>query len=95
MFGPYVVLASRNHGFKDGSVRFGGAHSAPVRIGKGSWVGAHAVITAGVIIGKGNLIGANAVVTKDTPDNVFVGGIPAKVISERKDNPGNVKSRHE
>lgn len=77
---PYAVIASSNHGFKDGSVRFGGGHPAPVRIGRGTWLGAHAVITAGVTVGKGNIVGANAVVTKDTPDDVFVGGVPAKVI---------------
>lgn len=95
MTGPYVAIASSNHGFKDGSCRFGGAHPAPIKIGRGSWLGAHAVITAGVTIGNGNLIGANAVLTKDTPDNVFVAGVPAKVISERKDNPSEIKSRHE
>lgn len=93
--GPYVVIASSNHGFKDGSCRFGGTHPAPIRIGKGSWIGSHAVITAGVTIGKGNLIGANAVVTKDTGGNMFVGGIPAREICERKDNPSEVKTRHE
>lgn len=50
---PYVVIASSHHGFKNGSCRFGGTHPAPVKIGRGSWVGSHAVITAGVTIGKG------------------------------------------
>lgn len=93
--GPYVVITSSNHGFKDGSCRFGGTHPAPIKIGRGSWLAAHAVITAGVTIGRGNIVGANAVVTKDTPDNMFVAGIPAKVIREREDNPSEVKSRHE
>jgi acetyltransferase-like isoleucine patch superfamily enzyme len=95
MTGPYVVIASANHGFKNGSCRFGGIHPAPIKIGRGSWIGAHSVITAGVTIGRGNLIGANAVVTADTPDNVFAGGVPARVIGERKDNPSEIKSRHE
>ena len=95
MTGPYVVIASSNHGFKDGSCRFGGAHPAPIKIGRVSWLAAHAVITAGVTIGRGDIVGANAVVTKDTPDNMFVAGIPAKVIREREDNPSEVKSRHE
>jgi len=95
MFGPYVVVASSNHGFNNNSCRFGGTHPAPVKIGRGSWLGAHVVVAAGVSIGSGNLVGANAVVTKDTPDNVFVGGVPAKVIGERKDNPSEVHSRHE
>jgi acetyltransferase-like isoleucine patch superfamily enzyme len=94
MFGPYVVLASSKHGFKNGSARFGGAHPAPVKIGRGSWLGAHAVVTEGVTIGSGNLIGANAVVTKNTPDNVFVAGVPARVIAERKDNPSEIRSKH-
>jgi acetyltransferase-like isoleucine patch superfamily enzyme len=90
---PYVIIASSNHGFRDGSVRFGGAHPAKISVGKGSWIGSHAVVTAGVAIGSGNLIGANAVVTKSTEDNAFVGGIPARIIGERIDNPGNIHSR--
>ena len=90
---PYVVIASTNHGFKDGSARFGGAHPAPIRIGRGSWLGSHATITAGVTVGKGNLIGAQSVVTKDTPDHVFAGGVPAKVIGPREDNPSDITSR--
>jgi acetyltransferase-like isoleucine patch superfamily enzyme len=92
--GPYVVIASSNHGFKNHSVRFGGTHPAPITIGRGTWVGAHAVITAGVCVGAGNLIGANAVVVSDTPDNVFVAGVPARVIRERQDNPSQIKTRH-
>jgi len=94
MTGPYAVIASSNHGFKDGSCRFGGTHPAPVKIGRGTWIAAHAVITAGVTIGPGNLIGANAVVTKNTPAHVFVAGVPAKVVCERKDNPGLITTRH-
>jgi acetyltransferase-like isoleucine patch superfamily enzyme len=95
MTGPYVVISSSNHGFKNGSCKSGGTHPAPVKIGKGSWLGAHVVITAGVTVGRGNLIGANAVLTKSTPDNVFVAGVPAKVIGIREDNPSEIKSRHE
>lgn len=84
--GPYVVIASTNHGFINGSTVGGGTHPAPVYIGRGTWLGAHAVVTAGVTIGRGNLIGAGAVVTRDTPDNVIVGGIPAKVLGPREDN---------
>jgi acetyltransferase-like isoleucine patch superfamily enzyme len=36
----------------------------------------------GVCIGDGAIIAANAVVTKDVPQNVIVGGIPAKVIKQ-------------
>ena len=46
VFAPYVVISSSNHGFRDGSVKRGGAHPAPVRICYGSWVAAHRVITA-------------------------------------------------
>lgn len=95
IIGPYTIIATAVHKFKDNSARFAGAKRAPVQIGKGSWLAAHVVVNPGVTIGRGNLIGANAVVTKDTPENVFVAGVPARVISQRKDNPGEVKSRHE
>ena len=63
--------------------------------GRGTWLATHAVVAAGVTVGKGNLIAANAVVTRDTPENVVVGGIPAKVLRPREDNPGETVSRHD
>lgn len=52
----------------------------PIRIQKGAWIGANAVILAGVSIGKHAIVGAGAVVTKDVPDYAVVVGNPAKVI---------------
>jgi hypothetical protein len=49
------------------------------------------VIAAGVSLRRSNLIDAKTIVTGDTPDNVFVAGLSAKVINERKDNPSKIK----
>ncbi len=48
------------------------------------FVGPRAIILPGVVVGKGAVVAAGAVVTKDVPDFAIVGGVPAKVISERK-----------
>ena len=48
-------------------------------------VGAGAVILGPVKVGSNSVIGANAVVTKDVPENVIVGGVPAQIIKERWD----------
>ena len=45
-----------------------------------NWIGANSIILLGVHIGKGAVIAAGAVVTKDVPENMIVGGVPAKVI---------------
>ncbi|MGQ0441803.1 maltose O-acetyltransferase, partial [Bacillus sp. B-TM1] len=44
------------------------------------WVGGGAIINPGVSIGDNAVIASGAVVTKDVPNNVVVGGNPAKVI---------------
>ena len=49
-------------------------------IGNDVWIGANAVITAGVHIGRHSVVAAGAVVTKDVPEYSVVGGVPAKVI---------------
>ena len=41
-----------------------------------------AIICPGVTIGRNAVVAAGAVVTKDVPDNVVVGGNPAKVIKK-------------
>ena len=95
MLAPYTVMSSNNHGFKDGSVKRGGAHPSPIRIGFGTWLAAHVVVGAGVSVGKGNLVAANSVVTKDTPDDVVVAGVPAVVLKKRIDNPSSLMSKHD
>jgi acetyltransferase-like isoleucine patch superfamily enzyme len=53
-------------------------------IGNDVWLGSNSVITSGVKIGDGSVIAAGSVVTKDIPEYVIAGGIPAKPIKNRK-----------
>lgn len=92
---PYVVISTNNHGFKNGSVQQGGAHPAPVLVGKGSWLAAHSVVAAGVTLGSGSLLAANSVATKSFPQNCLLAGVPAVIVKERKDNPSQIRSRHD
>lgn len=58
--------------------------NAPVEIGNYVFIGPRAIILPGVKIGKGAVVAAGAVVTRDVGEFEIVGGIPAKVIGERK-----------
>jgi acetyltransferase-like isoleucine patch superfamily enzyme len=90
---PYVIITTSSHCFKDNSVRFGGSRRAPVTIGKGCWLASHAVVAAGVSVGAGSVVGANAVVTHNIPENIFAGGIPAKVLGPRVDKEPDIFER--
>lgn len=48
------------------------------------WVASRVTIMPGVCIGKGSVIASGAVVTKDIPPMCIAGGVPAKVIGERR-----------
>ncbi len=67
------------------------AREEPVQIGDYVFIGPRAIILPGVKIGKGAVVAAGAVVTKDVPDFAIVGGVPAKVIGERKNKNPNYK----
>ena len=57
-------------------------HFAKVTIKENAWICIGAIICPGVTIGKNAIVAAGAVVTKDVPDNVVVGGNPAKIIKK-------------
>lgn len=56
----------------------------PVEIGDYVFIGPRAIILPGVKIGKSAVVAAGAVVTTDVKPFEIVGGVPAKVIGERK-----------
>lgn len=55
------------------------------------FIGPRVIILPGVTIGKGAVIAAGAVVTKDIPPFAIVGGVPGKIIGERKNKKLNYK----
>jgi maltose O-acetyltransferase len=82
MIGPNVQIYTATHPL-EATVRNSGREFAkPISIGENVWVGGNAVICPGVTIGNNVVIGASAVVTKDFPNDVFIGGNPAKIIKD-------------
>jgi acetyltransferase-like isoleucine patch superfamily enzyme len=87
MIAPHCVIASGNHDFKQTSLpmRFAGnITKGPIVIADDVWIGANCTIVDGVKIGKGAVVAANSCVTDNVIPYSIVGGVPAKVIGNRK-----------
>lgn len=80
LFGPGVHVYTATHPVDPYERSQGSEYGKPVTIGNHVWVGGRSVINPGVTIGNNVVIASGSVVTKDVPDNVIVGGNPAKVI---------------
>lgn len=86
VLGPQVTLAERvlilthtNVGYKDHPLqKHFPAHAAPVRIDRGSFVGANVTLLPGITVGAGSFVAAGAVVTADVPPGALVAGAPAR-----------------
>jgi acetyltransferase-like isoleucine patch superfamily enzyme len=76
-----LILTHLNVGYRDHPLqgRFP-AFSAPVVVGRGSFVGANATLLAGVRIGAGSFVAAGSVVTEEVPERTLVAGVPARKI---------------
>ena len=79
---PGVHIYTATHPL-DAVERTSGIESAkPVKIGDNVWIGGRSVINPGVTIGNNVVVASGSVVVKDIPDNVLVGGCPAKIIKK-------------
>ena len=88
MMGPDCVIYTRNHRFDRLDIPMreqGYGPVEPVEIGDDCWIGGRVTILPGVHVRNGAVIAAGAVVTKDVPPYAVVGGVPAKIICNRKD----------
>jgi acetyltransferase-like isoleucine patch superfamily enzyme len=56
-----------------------------VRIGRGAWIGAGAIVMADV--GEGAVVGAGAVVNRPIPDRSLAAGVPARVVRSLEKTP--------
>jgi acetyltransferase-like isoleucine patch superfamily enzyme len=79
MLGPGVGLITSGHPV-DPARRRSEITSAPIRIERGVWIGASALIMQGVTVGADAVVAAGAVVTRDVPARTLVAGVPATVI---------------
>lgn len=86
MLAPRVMVLQSDHIFTNPGVPmiFSGRSTAQrTLVGEDAWIGAGAIVIAGVKIGRGAIIGAGSVVTKDVPEYEIYAGIPARKIGER------------
>ncbi|MCS0655308.1 sugar O-acetyltransferase [Cytobacillus firmus] len=82
MLAPGVHIYTATHPLHPAERNSSREYAKPITIGNNVWVGGSAVINPGVTIGDNAVIASGAVVTKDVPENVVVGGNPAKVIKQ-------------
>jgi len=57
-------------------------------LGNDIFIGSGAKIFGAITLGNNVIIGANAVVNKSFPDNVVIGGVPAKILLNHQDTEG-------
>ncbi len=86
ILGPGVSIFSENHNFSklDQYINEQGETRNGVIIENGVWIGSGAIILDGITLGNNSIVAAGSVVNKDVAPFTIVGGVPAKVIKNRK-----------
>ena len=84
MFAQNIVLSGLNHGYEDISLPPSRqkVSTNPIVVEDEVWIGANAVVTAGVTLGKHSVVAAGSVVVKDVPPYSVVVGNPGKILKQ-------------
>ncbi|MFN3168699.1 MAG: acyltransferase [Phycisphaeraceae bacterium] len=83
--GVQLLSGAHHHGDTGQGVSLSDVTHTPVRIGRGAWIGANAVVMADV--GEGAIVGAGAVVTRPVAPGTTVVGAPARPVTQATPTP--------
>lgn len=84
LIAPGCFVTDHSHKHAAGrTIASQGCEGAPVSIGSDVWLGANAVVLAGVHIADGAIIAAGAVVRSSVGPMQIVAGVPARVVGQR------------
>ena len=82
IIGAFSSVIDSDHTFAEGrpNVMHNSVASAPIRIGRGTWLAERVAVLRGSDIGRCCIIGANSVVRGELPDYSIAVGTPARVV---------------
>lgn len=83
LIGCGVHIYVENHKFTEPGLLIseqGHTNAIQVRLKRGCWIGANAILLPGVTVGQNSVVGAGSIVTKSVPDCVVVAGNPARIL---------------
>jgi acetyltransferase-like isoleucine patch superfamily enzyme len=85
IIGNYVSFHPENHIFSDLliPIRLQGVNGQGIKVGKNCWIAAKVTFLDGAEVGDGCVVAAGAIVKDKFPNNVIIGGIPARILKAR------------
>ncbi len=87
-----MVSSNKRYADPDTPIYKQGSDKRGIKIGEDVWFGAGGVVLDNVVIGRGTVVAAGAVVNQTISDMTVVGGVPAREIGRRGNQPNDGKT---
>lgn len=84
IIGAFSSVIDSDHTFAEGrpNVMHNSVATAPIRVGRGTWLAERVAVLRGSVIGRCCIVAANSVVRGELPDYSIAAGAPARVVGQ-------------